>query len=190
MHKARVARRNYHKDRAGIEDTRAREGTEILYTWINLRYISLKRRPGPVTRLPLPELDFAYFRRCESGPCLYPHLSCPSLSLSLLIIAVWISTSYALYACLLGTFYVLPLRRRTGHCKTIYKGISERFATFLNTDPADRELFQNNFALNFHVRREIFKETIDFIDIGIVSGTNVIISGSSLPSRTPGSYFS
>lgn len=83
MHKARVARRNYHKDRAGIEDTRAREGTEILYTWINLRYISLKRRPGPVTRLPLPELDFAYFRRCESGPCLYPHLSCSSLSLSI-----------------------------------------------------------------------------------------------------------
>lgn len=46
MHKARAAGRNYHKDRAGIEDTRAREGTEILYTWINPCYISLGKGTG------------------------------------------------------------------------------------------------------------------------------------------------
>ena len=46
MHKARAAGRNYHKDRVGIEDTRAREGTEILYTWINPCYISLEKGEG------------------------------------------------------------------------------------------------------------------------------------------------
>lgn len=46
---------------------KAREGREILYTWINLRF-SGKGARVPVTRLPLPELDFAYFRPCRSGP--------------------------------------------------------------------------------------------------------------------------
>lgn len=112
MHKARAAGRNYHKDRAGIEDTKAREGREILYTWINLRYVSLGRSPRDSPTAT--GIRFCLLSSLQEWPLLAPLPPLLlSMSLSLLIIAAWISTSYALYACLLGTFFarLVPFMR-------------------------------------------------------------------------------
>lgn len=47
MHKARTAGRNYHKDRQKLRIREEGEGTEILYTRINLRFIRGKGTPRP-----------------------------------------------------------------------------------------------------------------------------------------------
>lgn len=159
MHKARAAGRNYHKDRAGIEDTKAREGREILYTWINLRYVSLGRGGGvPVTRLPLPELDFAYFRPCRSGPCLRPSPAFIHVSLAIDNRGLNFNElrSLCMFArnilCPARSVYAQPVSAKQ-FAKEFGNGL-RHLATLISLPVAIGEqvrkgkLFQNNFMLN------------------------------------------